>query len=84
MSLSELWDLKLVVEMMRLFRVTKVMGVVVERWVEAGKEEAGKALAVVAMEVEGRVEQGKFVAPSRHIEIKAGHLQKRFHPRESQ
>lgn len=69
MSLREHWDLKLVVEMMRRVRVAKVMGVVVEQWKEAGKEEAGRAMAVVVMEVEGRVEQGKFEAPCRHTEI---------------
>ena len=70
MSLRERWDLKLMMAMMKGVRLAKVMGVVAE---EGVKEEAGSALAGVVMEVEGRVEQGKFGVPCRHMQTTFGH-----------
>ena len=49
-------------------------GVVVERYEGGGEGGGGEsALAVVVMEVEGRVEQGKFGVPCRHMQTTFGH-----------
>ncbi len=61
-----------------------VMGVVVEWMKEAAKEVAAKEEVVVAREVEGEVEQGKFGVQSKHTQRAVGHSQNCLRPVGSQ